>query len=130
MYNTTALSSHFYTISSSHFHAISSSPTSSSSPAPGLQEYYYEGNQDDSIEVPLETHEIPIEPFDLESIHLTENTDSEPFDDGDGPLYPVVSEMSFDNWTNIDNWLKNHGLEQGFTFTITHSKKDKNDEIP
>jgi hypothetical protein len=82
MYNTTALSSLSHAISSSHSHAISSSPTSPSSPAPGLQEYYYEGNQDDSIELPLETREIPIEPFDLESIHLTENIeDSEPFDD-------------------------------------------------
>ncbi|CAG8652140.1 300_t:CDS:1, partial [Diversispora eburnea] len=65
---------------------------------PGLQEYYYEENQDNSIEVPLETRKISIEPFDLESIHLTENIeDSKSFDNRDSSLYPVVPEMSFDN---------------------------------
>ncbi|CAG8625708.1 2487_t:CDS:1, partial [Diversispora eburnea] len=52
----------------------------------------------DSIEVSLEMREIPIEPFDLESIHLTENIeDSELFDNGNGSLYLVIPEMSFDN---------------------------------
>src|SRR5687768_3603993 len=27
-------------------------------------------------------------------------------------------------------WLENHGLEQGFAFTITHSDKDKDDGFP
>ena len=27
-------------------------------------------------------------------------------------------------------WLNNHGLEQGFAFTITHSEKDKDNGLP
>ena len=30
----------------------------------------------------------------------------------------------------IIRWLDNHGLEQGFAFTITHSEKDKEDGLP
>jgi hypothetical protein len=30
----------------------------------------------------------------------------------------------------IIRWLDNHKLEQGFAFTITHSKKDKEDGLP
>ncbi|RHZ77830.1 hypothetical protein Glove_172g45 [Diversispora epigaea] len=52
----------------------------------------------------LEIHEILIELFNFESIYLTENIkDSKPFDDRNGTFYPVVPEMSFNNWTNLDN---------------------------
>ena len=30
----------------------------------------------------------------------------------------------------ILRWLENHGLEQGFAFTITHSNKDRQDGLP
>ncbi|CAG8584874.1 8742_t:CDS:2 [Diversispora eburnea] len=67
----------------------------------------------------------------VNDLNLTENLDDIPFNElNDGLLYPVTTEMAFDNWINFDEWLKNYGLEQGFAFTITHSEKDKNDGIP
>ncbi|CAG8835135.1 45892_t:CDS:2, partial [Gigaspora margarita] len=45
-------------------------------------------------------------------------------------LHPVAVEMSFNKWEEIDEWLKFHRLEQGFAFTITHSDKDKSNNLP
>ncbi|CAB5383718.1 unnamed protein product [Rhizophagus irregularis] len=33
-------------------------------------------------------------------------------------------------FTVFIRWFNNHGLEQGFTFIITHSEKDKEDSLP
>ncbi|CAB4426212.1 unnamed protein product [Rhizophagus irregularis] len=38
-------------------------------------------------------------------------------------LYPIALET---DWTKLDEWFNNHGLEQGFT----HSEKDKEDGLP
>ncbi|PKB95888.1 hypothetical protein RhiirA5_435839 [Rhizophagus irregularis] len=42
-------------------------------------------------------------------------------------LYLIALET---DWTKLDEWFNNHGLEQGFTFIITHSEKDKEDSLP
>ncbi|CAG8667194.1 30163_t:CDS:2 [Gigaspora margarita] len=45
---------------------------------------------------------------------------------GSDPLYPVALKINFNNWKELDD----HGLEYGFAFMITYSKKDKKDGIP
>ncbi|CAG8630521.1 2803_t:CDS:2, partial [Diversispora eburnea] len=67
----------------------------------------------------------------INDLNLIENLDDISFNElNDRSLYLVTTEMAFDNWIKLDEWIKNYGLEQGFTLTITHSEKDKNDRIP
>ncbi|CAG8843568.1 44132_t:CDS:1, partial [Gigaspora margarita] len=44
--------------------------------------------------------------------------------------YPIILNISFRDWKELDKWFNSHGLENRFAFTITHSEKNKEDGIP
>ncbi|RHZ90045.1 hypothetical protein Glove_9g61 [Diversispora epigaea] len=97
-----------------------------------LKSFFFDN---ESHEVPLEkTSEMLLELLDHNNIGLTENSEeilpSEFFEQKNRLLYPIAPKMSFNTWINLDKWLENHGLEQGFAFTITHSEKDKKNGLP
>ncbi|CAG8584661.1 6862_t:CDS:2, partial [Racocetra fulgida] len=46
------------------------------------------------------------------------------------PLYSIAVNIVFACWKELDQLLKNHGLENGFAVTITHSDNDKDDRLP
>ncbi|CAG8705590.1 8163_t:CDS:2 [Gigaspora margarita] len=46
------------------------------------------------------------------------------------PLYPIAVNMVCSCWKELDELLNNHGLENGFTVTITYSDNDKNNRLP
>ncbi|CAG8638633.1 5450_t:CDS:2, partial [Diversispora eburnea] len=110
-----------------------------------------EDSNNNLFEVSLdEANEVLSEPFEhhnsINNLILTENpedilpkeffedyklfeNDNEFFKDDNISLYLITPEMPFDNWTKLDKWIKNHRLEQGFAFTITHNEKDKEDGL-
>ncbi|PKK61223.1 hypothetical protein RhiirC2_792136 [Rhizophagus irregularis] len=90
--------------------------------------YTAENNTDSTVE--LGENEILKDTLDLLMDDEQLSDEEEEADEDKELLYPIVLEMVFTDWTKLDEWFDNHGLERGFAFTITHSEKDKEDGLP
>ncbi|CAG8738377.1 15210_t:CDS:10, partial [Cetraspora pellucida] len=68
------------------------------------------------------------------SVDMNDNEISGDFynDEGmdDNNELELVKSQVFKSWKAVDYWLKCHGQELGFAFSITHSENDKSDKTP